>query len=124
MSFFPAKDPAAGDAPACDAIDVVIVPRPPTSAVSPCGGHCRVRRRMVGPFLFFDHMGPAESARPGHRRAAAPAYRSRHRDLLFDGEIMHRDSLGTEQPIQPGEINWMTAGRGIVHSERTAAARR
>ena len=83
------------------------------------------RRRMVGPFIFFDHMGPAEfrsgqgiDVRPHpHIGLATVTY-------LFDGEIMHRDSLGTEAPIRPGELNWMSAGRGIVHSERTAASHR
>ena len=84
-----------------------------------------VRRRMVGPFIFFDHMGPADIP-PGSGMDVRP---HPHIDLatvtyLFEGEIMHRDSLGYEQPIQPGAINWMTAGRGIVHSERTSAALR
>jgi len=78
------------------------------------------RRRLVGPFIFFDHMGPASFAagqgidvRPHpHINLATVTY-------LFDGEIVHRDSLGSLQPIRPGAINWMTAGRGIVHSERT-----
>jgi hypothetical protein len=80
---------------------------------------------MVGPFIFFDQMGPAEFApsrgidvRPHpHINLATVTY-------LFEGEILHRDSLGSEQLIRPGEINWMTAGRGIVHSERTAAEAR
>lgn len=76
--------------------------------------------RMVGPFIFFDHMGPADFA-PGtgidvrphpHIGLATVTY-------LFEGEIVHRDSLGTVQAIAPGDVNWMTAGRGIVHSERT-----
>jgi redox-sensitive bicupin YhaK (pirin superfamily) len=79
-------------------------------------------RRLVGPFIFFDHMGPVQFA-PGqgidvrphpHINLATVTY-------LFEGEIVHRDSLGSEQPIRPGAINWMTAGRGIVHSERTGA---
>jgi redox-sensitive bicupin YhaK (pirin superfamily) len=78
------------------------------------------KRRMVGPFVFLDHMGPADFA-PGegvdvrphpHIGLATVTY-------LFEGEILHHDSLGTVQPILPGEVNWMTAGRGIVHSERT-----
>jgi redox-sensitive bicupin YhaK (pirin superfamily) len=77
-------------------------------------------RPTVGPFVFFDQMGPTV-LRPGtgldvrphpHIGLATVTY-------LFDGEILHRDSLGTVQPIRPGEVNWMTAGRGIVHSERT-----
>lgn len=77
------------------------------------------RQRMVGPFVFFDHMGPAEfppgkgiDVRPHpHIGIATITY-------LFEGEILHRDSLGVVQPIHPGAINLMTAGRGIVHSER------
>lgn len=78
-------------------------------------------RKTIGPFIFFDHMGPAEFA-PGqgidvrphpHIHLATVTY-------LFAGEILHRDSLGFVQPIRPGAVNWMTAGRGIVHSERTA----
>jgi redox-sensitive bicupin YhaK (pirin superfamily) len=83
------------------------------------------RTRMVGPFIFFDHFGPAEfrggnglDVRPHpHIGLATVTY-------LFDGEIMHRDSLGTAVAIRPGEVNWMTAGRGIVHSERTRPERR
>jgi redox-sensitive bicupin YhaK (pirin superfamily) len=79
-------------------------------------------RRMVGPFAFFDQMGPVAfhpnqglTVRPHpHIGLATVTY-------LFEGVIMHRDSLGTVQAIRPGEVNWMTAGRGIVHSERTPA---
>jgi redox-sensitive bicupin YhaK (pirin superfamily) len=84
------------------------------------------KRRMVGPFVFFDHMGPVDM----------PAGISRHVDVrphphiglatvtyLFSGEIMHRDSVGSEAAIHPGEVNWMTAGRGITHSERFERAR-
>ena len=123
MSFFPGKDPAAGNASQCDAIADIIVPRTVDL------GDMTVRRalpsarsRMVGPFIFFDHFGPAEfgaghgiDVRPHpHIGLATVTY-------LFDGEIMHRDSLGTAVAIKPGEVNWMTAGRGIVHSERTGA---
>ena len=122
MSFFPGKDPQAGDTYACEAIAHVVVPR-----TVDLGDGFSVRRalpsarsRMVGPFIFFDHFGPAEfragnglDVRPHpHIGLATVTY-------LFDGEIMHRDSLGTAAPIKPGEVNWMTAGRGIVHSERT-----
>jgi redox-sensitive bicupin YhaK (pirin superfamily) len=77
--------------------------------------------RMVGPFIFLDQMGPVVFA-PGkgidvrphpHIGLATVTY-------LYEGEILHRDSLGMVQPIRPGEVNWMTAGRGIAHSERTA----
>lgn len=80
---------------------------------------------MVGPFIFFDQMGPAAfhggerlDVRPHpHIGLATVTY-------LLDGEIMHRESVGSVQPIRPGEVNWMTAGSGIVHSERTAAEQR
>jgi redox-sensitive bicupin YhaK (pirin superfamily) len=127
MSFFPGKDPVAGDTYSCDAIAHVVVPR-----TVDLGDGFAVRRalpsiqsRMVGPFIFFDHFGPAEfragnglDVRPHpHIGLATVTY-------LFDGEIMHRDSLGTAVAIRPGEVNWMTAGRGIVHSERTGAEKR
>src|SRR3954451_2202509 len=121
MSWQPCPDPQAGDKLACDAIETVIVPRARDL------GSFEVRRalpsdkrQMVGPFIFFDQMGPSEfllgagmDVRPHpHIGLSTVTY-------LFDGEIMHHDSLGTELPIRPGELNWMTAGRGIVHSERT-----
>lgn len=82
-------------------------------------------QRMVGPFIFFDHMGPAEFE-PGHGMDVRP---HPHINLatvtyLFEGTIQHKDSLGNDLPIEPGAINWMTAGRGIVHSERTPSALR
>jgi len=78
------------------------------------------KRRTVGPFIFFDHMGPARfAAGTGIDVRPHPHIGLATLTWLFDGEIMHRDSLGTVQPIRPGEVNWMTAGRGIVHSERT-----
>ncbi len=103
-------------------VKTIIVPR-----ITDLGDGFSVRRalpsterRMVGPFVFFDEMGPTLfeegkglDVRPHpHIGLATVTY-------LFDGEIMHRDSLGTVQPIRPGELNLMTAGRGIVHSERT-----
>jgi hypothetical protein len=126
MSFFPGKDPALGDARASDAIEQVIVPR------SIDLGDFRVHRalpsaepRMVGPFILFDHAGPAVlragngvDVRPHpHIGLATVTY-------LFDGEVLHRDSLGTAMPIQPGAVNLMIAGRGIVHSERSVPERR
>src|SRR5436190_22939712 len=121
MSFFPAKDPTFGDAPSTDAIAQIVVPR----TVDLGGLQVRralpsARSRMVGPFIFFDHFGPAVfragqgiDVRPHpHIGLATVTY-------LFDGEIVHRDSLGSAMPIRPGAVNWMTAGRGIVHSERT-----
>ena len=79
------------------------------------------QRRMVGPFIFLDQMGPTDLV-AGHGLDVRP---HPHIGLstvtyLFDGEILHRDSLGEVQPIRPGAVNWMTAGRGIVHSERSA----
>lgn len=77
------------------------------------------RARTVGPFVFFDHMGPAQySAGTGIDVRPHPHIGIATVTYLFDGEILHRDSLGFEQPIRPGDVNWMTAGRGIVHSER------
>ena len=85
------------------------------------------RRRMVGPFIFFDRMGPVDFP-PGIPRTVDvrphPHIGLATVTYLFDGEIMHRDSLGYEQPIRPFEVNWMTAGRGITHSERFERARR
>lgn len=107
-----------GDA---DAIDIVVIPR-----ARDLGGF-RVKRalpsstrRMVGPFVFLDQMGPAALA-PGEGMDVRPHPHIGLATLtyLFDGEVMHRDSLGNEIAIRPGELNWMTAGRGIVHSERT-----
>lgn len=121
MSQLPAEDPILGDARSCQAIEQVIVPR-----AHDLGGFSvrralpSIGRKMVGPFIFFDQMGPAEfhlgeglDVRPHpHIGLSTVTY-------LFDGEIMHRDSLGTELAIRPGAVNLMTAGRGIVHSERT-----
>lgn len=84
-----------------------------------------VQRRMLGPFIFLDHMGPAQFAagrgidvRPHpHIGLATVTY-------LFDGSMFHRDSLGSAQEILPGAVNWMTAGRGIAHSERNSDAQR
>ena len=84
------------------------------------------KRRMVGPFVFFDHMGPARFAAglpPEADVLPHPHIGLSTVTYLFDGEIMHRDSVGSEQPIRPGEVNWMTAGRGITHSERFEKAR-
>lgn len=79
------------------------------------------QKRMVGPFVFLDQMGPAEFA-PGSDAINVrphPHIGLSTLTYLFEGEIMHRDSLGYTQAIRPGEVNWMTAGSGIVHSERT-----
>lgn len=78
------------------------------------------QKRMVGPFVFFDQMGPTVlRAGTGLDVRPHPHIGLSTVTYLFDGEIMHRDSLGTVLPIRPHELNWMTAGRGIVHSERT-----
>ncbi len=82
-------------------------------------------RQMVGPFIFFDHLGPTQFAagsgidvRPHPHIALATV------TYLFSGSLEHRDSLGTVRVIRPGDVNWMTAGRGIAHSERTPAEAR
>jgi redox-sensitive bicupin YhaK (pirin superfamily) len=86
-----------------------------------------LKRRMIGPFIFFDRMGPAQFA-PGIARSfdvrPHPHIGLSTVTYLFAGEIMHRDSVGSEQAIRAGEVNWMTAGRGITHSERFERARR
>lgn len=121
MSFFPGNDPQMGDAFASDQIELMVIP----NAKDIGGFQVRralptARRRLVGPFIFFDRMGPAV-LRAGQALDVRP---HPHIGLstvtyLFDGKIRHRDSLGTEMVIQPGDVNLMTAGRGIVHSERT-----
>lgn len=84
-----------------------------------------VRRRMVGPFIFLDQMGPVLfGAGQGLDVPPHPHIGLATLTYLFEGEIIHRDSLGVVQAIRPGEVNWMTAGRGIAHSERTSAERR
>jgi redox-sensitive bicupin YhaK (pirin superfamily) len=121
MSWQTAEEPEARTPPSCKALETVIVPRP-----RDIGGF-EVRRVLpsaqrlnVGSFVFFDQMGPAElmpgrgiDVRPHpHIGLATVTY-------LFAGTIVHRDSLGSVQFIEPGAVNWMTAGRGIVHSERS-----
>lgn len=121
MSFYPADDPKLGDPLSCNALEQVIVPR----ARDLGGFEVRralpsAKRQMVGPFIFFDQMGPAEfltdqgiDVRPHpHIGLATLTY-------LLEGEILHRDSVGTEMTIRPGAVNWMTAGQGIAHSERS-----
>lgn len=126
MSWNPGLEPHCPQAGELDAIETQIIPR-----ARDLGGF-EVRRalpaparQMVGPFIFFDQMGPAEfltgngiDVRPHpHIGLATVTY-------LYDGEFQHRDSLGTNQMIYPGEVNWMIAGRGVTHSERTSAATR
>jgi len=123
MSWNPALEPHCPTGDEVDLIDTIIVPR-----ARDLGGF-EVRRalpaskrQMVGPFIFFDQMGPAEfltdqgiDVRPHpHIGLATVTY-------LYDGSIFHRDSLGTNQEIHPGDVNWMIAGQGITHSERTSA---
>src|SRR5260370_32545974 len=125
MSWQPAHD-ASQQTTAASSLETVVVPR-----TRDLGGFevrrvlPSIERRMVGPFVFFDEMGPT-MFKPGtgidvrphpHIGLATVTY-------LFDGEILHRDNLGSVQPIRPGAINWMTAGRGIAPSERTAPSAR
>jgi redox-sensitive bicupin YhaK (pirin superfamily) len=122
MSWNPTLEPHCPDASMMDAIETVIIPRARDV------GNFEVRRalpstdrKMVGPFVFFDEMGPAEfltdqgiDVRPHpHIRLATVTY-------LYKGEFQHRDSLGTNQMIYPGEVNWMIAGNSVTHSERTS----
>ena len=122
MSWNPCPDPTLGDRASTNAIETLIVPRAvDLGEMTVRRALPSTRRQMVGPFIFFDQMGPAEfltdqgiDVRPHpHINLATLTY-------LFDGEIRHRDSLGTDLAIQPGAVNWMSAGRGIVHSERTS----
>ncbi|MCR9271897.1 MULTISPECIES: pirin family protein [Mameliella] len=121
MSWNPALDPQCPTGDAVDSIDTVIIPR----ARDLGGFEVRralpaPRRQMVGPFIFFDQMGPAEflptrglDVRPHpHIGLATISY-------LYRGRMHHRDSLGTDKWIEPGAVNWMVAGQGITHSERT-----
>jgi len=127
MSWQPSNDPELGNPKSCDALELVIVPR-----VRDLGDGFNVRRalphgkrQMVGPFIFFDQMGPVQmiagsgmDVRPHpHIGLATVTY-------LFDGRIMHRDSEGNIEEIEPGAMNLMTAGRGIAHSERTPDVQR
>jgi redox-sensitive bicupin YhaK (pirin superfamily) len=122
MSWNPALEAHCPNAVDSDAIETLIIPR-----ARDLGGF-EVRRalpapkrQLVGPFIFFDQMGPAEFLHDGgidvrphpHIGIATVTY-------LFKGEFQHRDSLGTDQMIYPGEVNWMIAGRAITHSERTS----
>ena len=126
MSWNPSLEPQCPDAGNLDAIETVIIPR----ARDLGGFEVRralpaPRRQMVGPFIFFDQAGPAEfltgqgiDVRPHpHIGLGTVTY-------LYDGEFEHRDSLGTHQMIYPGEVNWMVAGQGVTHSERTSEATR
>lgn len=126
MSHQPCPDPIPGDARTCDAIEHVIVPR-----ARDLGGF-EVRRalpsaakQMIGPFIFFDQMGPSEFLiGPGIDVRPHPHIGLSTVTYLFEGRIFHRDSLGTAVAIEPGAVNLMTAGRGIVHSERETSGDR
>jgi redox-sensitive bicupin YhaK (pirin superfamily) len=78
------------------------------------------QKRMIGPFIFIDHMGPARVGPPGHFDIGQhPHIGLSTLTYLLEGEIFHKDSLGSEKVITPGDVNWMTAGKGIVHTEKT-----
>ncbi len=126
MSWNPTLEPQCPGAGGLDQIETLIIPRARDL------GEFEVRRalpspkrQMVGPFIFFDQMGPAEfltgqgiDVRPHpHIGLGTVTY-------LYDGEFQHRDSLGTNQMIYRGEVNWMVAGHGVTHSERTSEATR
>ncbi|MBI1206582.1 MAG: hypothetical protein GC191_04750 [Azospirillum sp.] len=124
MSWQPANDPNPAAPLACAAIETVIIPRPRDIGGFEVRRALPVpRRRMVGPFIFWDQMGPAlfgqgtglDVAPHPHIGLATVTY-------LFEGEIIHRDSLGVVEAIQPGALNLMAAGRGVAHSERTGPA--
>ncbi|MDP4536308.1 pirin family protein [Alkalimonas collagenimarina] len=104
----------------CAAVELIIEPRPHDLGGFTVRRSLPVReRRSVGPWLFFDEMGAAEfAAGSGINVRPHPHINLATVTYLFEGEIFHRDSLGSEQPITPGDINLMVAGKGIVHSER------
>lgn len=120
------EDPLPGDLAAADAIETVIVPRARDL------GDFEVRRalpsaqrQMVGPFIFFDQFGPVlMKAGKGMDVRPHPHIGLSTVTWVFDGVIQHKDNLGFDQSIKPGELNWMTAGKGIVHSERTSNVER
>jgi redox-sensitive bicupin YhaK (pirin superfamily) len=124
VSWQPGQDPILGNTLSCNAIEHVIVPRArDIGAFEVRRALPSAQKQMVGPFIFFDQMGPAEF-RIGHGVDVRP---HPHIGLatvtyLFEGEVWHRDSLSTSAPIRPGEVNLMSAGRGIVHSERETSA--
>ncbi|MEM7613605.1 MAG: pirin family protein [Pseudomonadota bacterium] len=126
MSWNPALDPHCPTGDEVDSIETLIVPRArDIGAFEVRRALPSPKRQMVGPFIFFDQMGPAEmltdegmDVRPHpHIGLGTVTY-------LYQGGIMHRDSLGYELEIEPGAVNWMVAGRGITHSERSSAERR
>ena len=126
MSWDPAYEPGCPDEIGVDAIETLIIPR-----ARDLGGFEVMRalpvpkRQMVGPFIFFDQAGPAEfltgqgiDIRPHpHIGLGTVIY-------LYRGDFHHRDSIGTDQVILPGAVNWMVAGKGVTHSERTSSPAR
>jgi redox-sensitive bicupin YhaK (pirin superfamily) len=126
MSWNPLLKPAYPDAVSLDAIETLIVPR----AVDLGGFEVRralpaEQRQMVGPFIFFDHFGPVDvPAGKGADVRPHPHIGLATITYLLLGEAQHRDSVGSNQIICPGDVNWMVAGRGITHSERTPAETR
>ncbi len=122
MSWNPATDPECPEGQALESLETLIVPRArdlggfEVRRVLPAG-----KRQMVGPFIFFDQMGPADfAAGKGIDVRSHPHIGLATVTYLYSGELQHRDSLGTNQMIYPGAVNWMIAGRGITHSERTS----
>ena len=119
-------DPIIGDAASIDAIEHVIVPR--VRDIGTFEVHRALpaaERQMIGSFIFFDRFGPVMmKAGAGMDVRPHPHIGLATVTWLFNGKVVHRDSLGSEQAIAPGELNWMTAGKGIVHSERTPALER
>jgi len=118
MSFFECAVPACSAS--TGSVDLIVKPsRKDLGEFSVARALPAPERRMVGPFIFFDHMGPASFA-PGQGIQVRPHPHIGIATItyLFDGLVMHRDSLGFEQPIEAGAVNLMVAGRGIVHSER------
>lgn len=126
MSWQKAEEAECASPETCPDVETVIVPR------SQDIGDFEVRRalpsskrRMVGPFVFFDHFGPTVlAAGRGLDVRPHPHIGLSTLTWLIEGEIMHRDSIGSVQNIRPGEVNWMTAGRGIAHSERSPDGQR
>ncbi len=122
MSWRSSEDPIPGDRKSCAALDSVIIPRVrDLGAFNVRRALPSTERQMVGPFIFWDQMGPTEfAAGEGIDVRPHPHIGLATLTYLFEGKIFHRDSLGSAQAIMPGDVNWMTAGKGIVHSERTA----
>ncbi|MEL7470743.1 MAG: pirin family protein [Pseudomonadota bacterium] len=121
MSWSPCPEPVPGQRETVNAIETLIVPRAvDLGEMTVRRALPSVKRQMVGPFIFFDQMGPAEFlTNEGIDVRPHPHINLSTLTYLFEGQILHRDSLGTEIAIEPGAVNWMSAGSGIVHSERT-----